>query len=34
MNSTMEKDIKRVLLSQEEIREKVAEVGAKIADDY
>ena len=34
MNSTMEKDIKRVLLSQEEIREKVAEVGAKISADY
>ena len=30
----MEKDIERVLLSEEQIKAKVAEVGAAISEDY
>ena len=32
--TAMEQDIKRVLVSEEQIREKVAELGAKISADY
>ena len=31
--TAMEQDIKRVLVSEEQIREKVAELGAKISAD-
>lgn len=34
MNNVMEQDIKKVLVSEEEIREKVAEIGARISEDY
>ena len=34
MNNVMEQDIKKVLISEEEIREKVAEIGARISEDY
>ena len=34
MNSIMEQDIKKVLISQEEIQKKIAEVGAQISADY
>ena len=30
----MEQDIKKVLISEEEIRERVAEIGARISEDY
>ena len=34
MNNVMEQDIKKVLISEEEIRERVAEIGARISEDY
>ena len=34
MNNVMEQDIKQVLISEEEIRERVAEIGARISEDY
>ena len=34
MNNVMEQDIKKVLVSEEEIRAKVAEIGARISEDY
>ena len=34
MNNVMEQDIKKVLVSEEEIRERVAEIGARISEDY
>lgn len=34
MNNVMEQDIKKVLISEEEIHAKVAEIGARISEDY
>lgn len=34
MNDNMREDVLRVLLSEEEIREKVKELGARITEDY
>ena len=34
MNNVMEQDIKKVLISEEEIRAKVEEIGARITEDY
>ena len=34
MINVMEQDIKKVLISEEEIQAKVAEIGARISEDY
>lgn len=34
MTNVMEQDIKKVLISEEEIQAKVAEIGARISEDY
>ena len=34
MSSCMEKDIEKILLSQEELKNRVAQLGAQISADY
>ena len=34
MNKAMEQDIERILITKEELEEKVAELGRKISEDY
>ena len=34
MNRPMEQDIERILITKEELEEKVAEIGRKISEDY